>query len=241
MRLFTLPLALVILTASCSAQLSLGGNKIDFGVKRKKPPTAEVILLNPATYTSGSNVSLQFNLNNFDESKGISVYMQNPCHSSETVVKVSPGVYKVDIGINLSDIDGQCQITLRGLAQNESVTTLISYKQNRVDIAKIAAALHEFINHKNWLATTSSGTSYTLQQASIQDDGLADHAVVAMLRDPKIPVPSMLAVTNPNKVQMTRLGCIMEGTFSGSTATLKRSQMVPASSCPEGDVTLQGK
>lgn len=241
MRLLTLPLALVILAASCSAQLSLGGRTIDFGVKRKKPPTAEVILLSPATYTSGTKVSLQFKLNNFDESKGISVYMQNPCSAPESAVKVSPGVYKIDININLSDIDGQCQITLRGLAQNENVTTLISYKQNRVDMAKIAASLHEFINHKAWVATTSTGTSYSLQQASIQDDGLPDHTVVAMLRDPKIPVPSMLAVTTPNKVQMTRMGCIMEGTFSGATATLKRSQMVPASSCPDGDVTLQGK
>ena len=140
MRLLTLPLAVVILAASCSAQLSLGGKTIDFGVKRKKPPTAEVMLLSPATYTSGMKVSLQFKLNNFDESKGISVYMQNPCSAPEPAVKISPGVYKVDINISLSDIDGQCQITLRGLAQNESVTTLISYKQNRVDMAKIAAS-----------------------------------------------------------------------------------------------------
>lgn len=75
MHRITLPLALVILTASCSAQLSLGGKKIDFGVKRKKT-TAEVTLFNPATYTSGNTVSWQFKLNNFDESKGISVYMQ---------------------------------------------------------------------------------------------------------------------------------------------------------------------
>ncbi len=240
MRFVTLPLTLIIFAASCSAQLSLGGKKIDFGVKRKKT-TAEVILLNPATYLSGSAVSVQFKLNNFDESKGISVYMQNPCNAAETATKISPGIYKVDININLSDMDGQCQITLRGLAQNENATILIPYKQNRVDIAKVNAALHEFISHKNWVATTSSGTSYTLQQSMLQDDGKSDHPVVAMLRDPKMPVASMLAVEAPNKVHMTRMGCIMEGTFSGTTATLKRSSIVPASSCPDGDVTLQGK
>ncbi|HEY6376160.1 MAG TPA: hypothetical protein VIX90_11620 [Edaphobacter sp.] len=73
----------------------------------------------------------------------------------------SPGIYKVDININLSDADGQCQITMRGLAQNENATVLIPYKQNRVDIAKVNAALQELISHKNWVATTSSGTSYT--------------------------------------------------------------------------------
>jgi len=188
-------------------------------------------------------VSWQFKLNNFDESKGISVYMQNPCNAPEAATKVSPGIYKIDIKINLSDIDGQCQVTLRGLAQNENVTVLIPYKRNRVDIVKIAASLHEFISHKTWVATTTTGTSYTLQKASLQDDGLADHAVVAMLRNPKLPVPSMLAVMTPNKVQMTRMGCIMEGTFSGSTATLKRSQMVPGAaaqtamwSCKENSI-----
>ncbi len=241
MRLIALPLALVVFAASCSAQLSLGGKKIDFGVKRKKAPTAEVILLNPATYTSGNNVSLQFKLNNFDESKGISVYMQNPCHAAETAAKVSPGLYKVEIDINISDMDGQCQITLRGLAQNESVTTSISYKQNRVDIAKIAASLHEFINHKTWVANTSTGKSYTLQQASLQDDGSPNHPISAMLSDPKIPVPSILVVETPNKVHMSRMGCAMDGTFSGSTATLKRNPIFPPSSCPDGDVTLQGK
>jgi hypothetical protein len=241
MRLITFPLALFLLVANCSAQLSLGGKKIDFGIKRKKATTAEVILLNPATYTSGNKISLQFKLNNFDESKGISVYMQNPCSAPETATKVSPGVYKVDININPSDIDGQCQITLRGLAQNESATISLPYKENRVDIAKIAAALHAFIGHKTWVATTSTGTNYTLQQSMLQDDGTVDHPLVAMLRDPKIPVASMLAVELPNKVHMTHMGCMMEGTFSGSTATLKRSPVVPASSCPDGDVTLQGK
>lgn len=61
-----------------------------------------------------------------------------------------------------------------------------------------------------------------------------------MLKDPQLPLVSMMAVQSPNKVSLTRMGCVMEGTFNGSTATLKPSATLPAESCPDGPVVIQG-
>jgi hypothetical protein len=83
-----------LLTTTCLAQISLGGKQIDFGVKRKKPGTPEVKLLGPASYDSGSKLSLQFKVSNFDESKGFHVYTQLPCITSEAPEKVSEETYR---------------------------------------------------------------------------------------------------------------------------------------------------
>ena len=246
MRITALPLAVVLLAASCSAQISLGGKNIDFGVKRKRPPTATIVILNPATYSAGTTVSLQLKLSNFDESKGFHTYTQKPCHAGNATL-ISPGLYKLDLIIDDVDIDGVCQLSMNGLAANQGATIEVPYKndqaQHQAKLAGASANLQSFANHKTWVAKTSSGSSYTLEVASVQDipaqDGPGGKA--AMLRDPKIPVPSMLVMMPPNQVQMTRMGCVMQGTFTGSIATLKPDASRPASTCPDGDITLQGK
>jgi hypothetical protein len=247
MRLIALPLATVLVAASCSAQINIGGKKIDFGVKRQKPPTAQVTLLNPASYTAGSRISLQLKIANLNDTKGISVYMQRPCQAVSDAQKVSENVYKLDITIDHADIDGHCQITLRGLAENDGATVEVPYTQDHAQHQQQDAAaeanIQQFAAHKNWIAKTSKGSSYSLQQSSVQPIPAQDgpSGVAVMLKDPKLPVPSMLTIEAPNKVRMTRLGCLMEGTFSGSSASLKRTPITPESACPDGDVTLQAQ
>jgi hypothetical protein len=240
MRPFIFPAAVMVLTTTCLAQLSIGGKQIDFGVKRKKPGTPEMKLLGPASYDSGSKLSLQFKVSNFDESKGFHVYTQIPCITSEALEKVGEETYKIDITINPVEIDGECQITMLGLAKSESVTTRVGYKAKHIDNSKLLASLSEFIQHKSWQVKPANGKSYTLNLQMVQPAPADAEVRSAMLKDPQLPLASMMAVQMPNKVSLTRMGCIMEGTFSGSTATLKPSAMLPPDSCPDGPVVIQG-
>src|ERR1700733_386107 len=239
MRIFLFPAAVMVLTTTCFAQISFGGKQIDFGVKRKKPGTPQVMLAGPASYESGSKLSLQFKVSNFDESKGFHVYTQLPCIASEMAEKVSDETYKIDITINPVEMDGECQITMLGLAKSESVTTRLAYKAKHIDTAKMLASLSEFIHHKSWQVKPANAKGYTLNLQMVQDAPPDAEVRSAMLKDPQLPVPSMMAVQAPNKVSLTRMGCIMEGTVSGSTAKLKPSAMLPAESCPDGPVVLQ--
>lgn len=240
MRPFIFPTAVMVLTTTCFAQISFGGKQIDFGVKRKKPGTPQVTLVGPASYDSGSKLSLQFKVSNFDESKGFHVYSQLPCITSETAEKVSDETYKIDVTINPVEIDGECQITMLGLAKSESVTTRVGYKAKHIDTAKLLASLSEFIQHKSWQVKPANGKGYTLNLQMVQPAPADAQVRSAMLKDPQLPLVSMMAVQAPNKVSLTRLGCVMEGTFSGSTATLKPSAVLPAESCPDGPVVIQG-
>ena len=165
MRPFIFPAAVMVLTTTCFAQISFGGKQIDFGVKRKKPGTPQVTLVGPASYDSGSKLSLQFKVSNFDESKGFHVYSQPPCITSETAEKVSDETYKIDVTINPVEIDGECQITMLGLAKSESVTTRVGYKAKHIDTAKLLASLSEFIQHKSWQVKPANGKGYTLNLA----------------------------------------------------------------------------
>ncbi len=48
-----------------------------------------------------------------------------------------------------------------------------------------------------------------------------------MLKDPQFPVPSTMVVQMPNKASLTRMGCVMERTFSGYTAMLGQVRRCP--------------
>ena len=125
------------------------------------------------------------------------------------------------------------------LAKSESVTTRVGYKAKHIDNSKLLASLSEFIQHKSWQVKPANGKSYTLNLQMGQPAPADAEMRSAMLKDPQLPLASMMAVQMPNRVSLTRMGCIMEGTFSGSTATLKPSAMVPER-CPDGPVVIQG-
>ena len=54
-------------------RISFGGKQIDFGVKRKSR-TPQVTLVRPCELQLGGELSLQFKVSNFDESKGFHVW-----------------------------------------------------------------------------------------------------------------------------------------------------------------------
>jgi hypothetical protein len=244
MRTPLLVLALASITLGGHAQLSLGGHQIGFDVQRKKPSTPTVTLV-PGNYVAGEKSTLQFQVKNIDDSKGITVYSQQPCVAAQNAQKVSDGLYKVDVTIESSNTDGSCQVTLISAAnKQQNATVSVPYKNNTAAIAKNLADVNAFLAHNTWVGTTSTGTSYTLHPDNsmmgvASQQAAAQHMV--MLRDPKLPIPMMLVVQMPNKVSFTRLGCIMDGTFNGSKASLKPSAMRPADTCPDGAVTLEGK
>ena len=61
---------------------------------------------------------------------------QPPCITSEMAEKVSDETYKIDVTINPVEMDGECQITMLGLAKSESVTTRLAYKAKHIDTAR---------------------------------------------------------------------------------------------------------
>jgi hypothetical protein len=246
MRNLPIAIALAALTLSAHAQISVAGHQIGFGVKRKQTGSPTITLVNQTPYLAGTQVSVQFQFKDFDDSKGLKVYSQSPCTiSSNGAQKVSDGIYKVDITLDSRETDGECPVTLSSIANQQHYATVrVPYKNNNADVAKANGELHAFLGHSTWVGTTSTGSTYTLHpDSSMPPAALKQMAATngVMLRDPKLPIPMMLVLSAPNKVSFTRLGCMMDGTFKGTTATLKPSAMVPASSCPDGAVTLEAK
>jgi len=246
MRNSAILVAAAALTLSGQAQINVGGHQIGFGVKRKATGSPTVTLVSPTTYLAGTQVSIQFQLKDFDDSKGIKVYSQSPCTvSSQSAQKVSDGIYKVDVTLDSRDTDGECPVTLSSIANQQHYSTVrVPYRNNNAEVAKANEEVHTFLSHSTWVGTTSAGSSFTLHPDTSMPPAALKELTAKnglMLRDPKLPIPMMLVMTAPNKVSFTRMGCMMEGTFKGTTATLKPSAMVPASSCPDSAVILEAK
>jgi hypothetical protein len=246
MRLITgVPIVLMLLAASCSAQISIGGRNIDFGVKRKKPSSPTVKLLNPATYTAGTTVSIHLKVADFDESKGFSVYTRTPCHSQDKVEKIGDGVYKIDLVIDDTEANGSCQVSLHGLAKNDGASVDVAYQQDPALRAMRMAAYDSFVSRKTWALKHPNGSTSTLTLMQIpgmpKPEAKPNGDIGLLLTDPKTSEMITMLLTRPDKILLSSEGCQMEGTLSGTTATLKPMTSYPGNKCSEGELSLQAR
>ena len=160
-----------------------------------------------------------------------------PCITSETAEKVSDE----NLTINPVEIDGECQFDAWA-GQEQSVTTRVGYKANVYRHRKVIGLALRVPFTQEHRQVKLTGKGYTLNLGMWSSLRLADAQVrSAMLKDPQASVGMDDSSAGPEQVDLTQLGCVMEGTFSCSTATLKPSAVLPAGELPDGRVSNSGE
>ena len=188
-------------------------------------PEAELKLVTPTSYPSSSTQSVLVTAARLDESKGVVASAGGGCSAASTPEKNGTGTYKISVTIPSRPEDGTCSVRLVSSADGGSGSVNISYTADPGYWKKAAPAMYSFANSKTW--TFHSGENmkvfHLLQASPTSGNKLA----VLLVGDKD--ARSGMSVGADNSVMGEFDGCVLEGKFAGSMATLK--PMMAGDSC----------
>lgn len=191
----------------------------DTNVSRRSSSTPEIKLSasEDTKYPSASTQTIAFTVGNLDESKGVTVTAGNGCELKGSAEKAGAGEYKVTLTIPSKAEDGHCYIGVASTANGAYTAVDISYTADPEYWKKTAPDMYAFANSKTWTFKTSTGKSQTFQVTHIENSG---ERIAAMATGPD-DATSAFGFSLPDKVAGTFGQCVMQGTLSKDTATLK--------------------
>lgn len=211
----------------------------DTNVLRRSAATPEV-KLTPSTnavatrYPSASTQTVAFTVGNMDESKGISVTGGNGCTINGSPEKTGASTYMVNVVIPSEAEDGNCDIGVASTASGAYMSAEVPYSADPDYFKKTAPAIYAFANSKTWTFKTSSGKTETQTVMNVQNSA---NRIAAMTKGSDDSV-GVFGFSPPDQVAGTYAGCVMQGTLSNGTATLK--PILESDECKKiGTVTIK--
>lgn len=206
-------------------------------VSRKSSSTPEVKLMasgDDAKYPSDSTQTISFTVGNLDESKGVTVTTGDNCVLKGNAEKTGSGEYKATLTIPSRAEDGHCFLGVASTANGAYTAVDINYTADPNYWKKTAPDMFAFANSKTWIFKTGTGKTQTFQVTHTETTG---ERIAAMATGPD-DATSALGFSMPDKVAGTFGGCVLQGTFSKSTATL--NPIVQTDECKQvGTLTVK--
>jgi hypothetical protein len=193
----------------------------DTNVSRRTSSTPEVKLTasgeGETKYPSASTQTISFTVGNLDESKGVAVTAGSGCEVKGSPEKTGAGAYKVSVSIPSRAEDGDCSLSVASTATGAMASVEVSYTADPEYWKKTAPEMYAFANSKTWTFKTSAGKMQTFQVTHIENSG---ERIAAMATGPD-DATSAFGFSLPDKVAGTFGQCVLQGTLSKDTATLK--------------------
>jgi hypothetical protein len=223
MKKFVFLIALFAIPSVCSAQFPI--HKPSFGVKRASASSPEVSLAGPvggsqsSPLSSNSPQTVTFNVQNMDESKGVSVNVGSPCHADATPQQAGPGVYKVALTFDTVNNTDTCSVEFRSLANSYTADLKIWVAATQTDPGvAIFEAANTIVIHTN--------TGQTIQApVSMRQSPPGANMAMLMLNTDQGTI--MVTVVAPNKIQVNLNGCLLQGNITGPSASTQAMAGMP--------------
>ena len=219
-----------------SAAQEQSSSQPDTNVSRRSSSTPEVKLSasEDTKYPSPSTQTIAFTVGNLDESKGVTVTTGNGCELKGSAEKSGAGAYKVTLTIPSRAEDGHCYIGVASTANGAYTAVDISYTADSDYWKKTAPDMFAFANSKTWTLKTSTGKSETQHVTHVESSG---ERIAAMSTGDDDSMAAF-GFSLPDKVAGTYKQCVLQGTLSKDTATLK--PIVQTDECKEvGTLTVK--
>jgi hypothetical protein len=189
-------------------------------VGRRSSSTPEVKLSaagESTKYPSDSTQTISFTVGNMDESKGVTVTTGDGCALKGNAEKAGAGAYKVLLNIPSQAEDGHCFIGVASTANGAYTAVDLDYTADPDYWKKTAPDMYAFAHSKTWTFKTSTGKTQTYQVTHVENTG---ERIAAMATGPD-DATSAFGFSMPDKVAGTFGQCVLQGTFTKDTATLK--------------------
>lgn len=218
--LLALSCGLACTSHSQSAAQEQNSSQPDTNVSRRSSSTPEVKLTasgEDTKYPSASIQTISFTVGNLDESKGVAVTASSGCEVKGNPEKTAAGAYKVSVSIPSRAEDGDCSLSVASTATGAMASVEVRYTADPEYWKKAAPDMYAFANSKTWTFKTSTGKSQTFQVTHIENSG---ERIAAMATGPD-DATSAFGFSLPDKVAGTYGQCVLQGTLSKDTATLK--------------------
>lgn len=211
----------LLLTMACSRPTNVGteqnsGNPV---------APAEIKLAATTSYVSGTTQSVMVNVAKLDESKGVVASASGGCVASGPAEQVAPGSYKISVTIPAHPEDGTCSLRLASVADGGAGSVNLSYMADPEYWKRTNPVMFGFANSKVW--TFHSGSDIKIFHLLQVSPGSGNKLGVLLVGDSDSRAG--MSVGADNSVVGEFEGCVIEGKFAGSMATLK--PMMAGDSC----------